>query len=405
MSNAHVDNHSMMMPVSHIMARDAGSLASEQTTNPKNQSAFHTSKTTSLTSPSSMQLALLPTLCLLPGALAWGSLGHMTVGIIAQSFLTPEAASWAQSILSSSNASTYLADVASWADAYRDTKAGAFSESFHFIDAQDSPPRSCNVDVQRDCGSKGCLVSAIANYVRCSAFSFYTHIHTQTDTKPPPQTSRLLDPTLALPLHAEALRFLVHFLGDITQPLHAEALARGGNDIPVHFGSSAFFRSATNLHHVWDDRMPEKLAGGASLEHAVRWAGVLRAGMRPGGAYAGEMQGWLAGAGDLADPEASATAWARDTNRLACEVALRDGVEVLRARDLSKGYYDAAVPVFSRQIAKGMCLCLVWDGGGEDDADGGAGGYRLANWLNLIAADGANAPAANEDPRLREREL
>lgn len=106
-------------------------------------------------------LFLLP---LLPGALAWGSLGHMTVGIIAQSFLTPSAEKWAQSLLGSTN-STYLASVAPWADFYRTTKAGAFSEPFHFIDAQDNPPTSCNLQFNRDCGNTGCLVSAITNYV------------------------------------------------------------------------------------------------------------------------------------------------------------------------------------------------------------------------------------------------
>lgn len=51
------------------------------------------------------------------------------------------------------------------ADTYRYTTAGTYSAPFHFIDALDSPPSSCGVEYDRDCGSSGCVVSAINNYV------------------------------------------------------------------------------------------------------------------------------------------------------------------------------------------------------------------------------------------------
>jgi len=51
------------------------------------------------------------------------------------------------------------------ADSYRYTTAGKFSAPFHYIDALDSPPSSCGVDYTRDCGTGGCVVSAINNYV------------------------------------------------------------------------------------------------------------------------------------------------------------------------------------------------------------------------------------------------
>jgi hypothetical protein len=44
------------------------------------------------------------------------------------------------------------------------TTAGSFSSGYHYIDAQDNPPSSCNVNLGRDCAD-GCVVSAIANYV------------------------------------------------------------------------------------------------------------------------------------------------------------------------------------------------------------------------------------------------
>ena len=51
----------------------------------------------------------------------------------------------------------------------------------------------------------------------------------------------------------EALKFLVHLVADVHQPLHAIGEARGGNDLHVsEFGSSQCGRYPCNLHFVWD---------------------------------------------------------------------------------------------------------------------------------------------------------
>jgi hypothetical protein len=133
---------------------------------------------------------------------------------------------WAQSILNDTS-SSYLANVATWADEYRSTDEGDFSSPFHYIDAEDNPPESCNVDFERDCGDEGCVVSAIANY-----------------TERVQQSGNLSQIQINY-----ALRFLVHFVGDITQPLHDEAFALGGNEVDVTFDGED-----TNLHSVWDSK-------------------------------------------------------------------------------------------------------------------------------------------------------
>lgn len=48
------------------------------------------------------------------------------------------------------SSSSYLANIASWADQYRETTAGKWSALLHFIDTEDNPPSSCNVDYDRD---------------------------------------------------------------------------------------------------------------------------------------------------------------------------------------------------------------------------------------------------------------
>jgi len=95
---------------------------------------------------------------------AWGNLGHETVALIAQQYISSATVTFCQNILGDTS-DTYLANVATWADSYRYTSAGSYSKPYHFIDAEDDPPTSCNVDYQRDCGSGGCIVSAITNYV------------------------------------------------------------------------------------------------------------------------------------------------------------------------------------------------------------------------------------------------
>ncbi|ORY56905.1 S1/P1 nuclease-domain-containing protein [Pseudomassariella vexata] len=293
---------------------------------------------------------ILLTLAALQGAQAWGTLGHATIAYIAQNYLTDTTATWAKGVLSDTS-SSYLANIASWADTYRSTTAGAFSAPFHYIDAEDSPPTSCNVDYDRDCGSTGCSVSAIANY-----------------------TQRVGDGRLSAANTAEALKFLVHFLGDITQPLHDEALETGGNGIIVTFDGY----DTDNLHSDWDTYIPEKLVGGHTLADAKEWADTLTTEIKSG-AYKSVAVSWVKG-DDITDAVGSAMMWATDANALVCKVVMPNGVAALQTGDLyTNGYYESVIGTVELQIAKG--------------------GYRLANWLNMIVD--ANLKRRGEGAQVR----
>lgn len=186
----------------------------------------------------------------------------------------------------------YLAGVATWADSIRYTKWGHFTGIFHFIDAKDSPPAYCGVDLERDCKEAGCIVTAIRNY-----------------------TTRLMDAALPAWDHAQSAKFVVHFLGDIHQPLHDEDVARGGNGIYVQFGGRNL-----SLHHVWDSELPEAVAPApkkTSYPAARAWATRLGKNIVAGGKWASVRGEWLAGM-DLGDPIASSLAWAREGNGYVC---------------------------------------------------------------------------------------
>ena len=85
---------------------------------------------------------------------------------------------------------------------------------------------------------------------------------------------------------ATALKFLVHFVGDVHQPLHASAIERGGNGILVRVfgsdtcGSDPARPSPCNLHSVWDTlllahRGLDDRALAAVLEQRVRGENLL----------------------------------------------------------------------------------------------------------------------------------
>ncbi|KAM0720907.1 hypothetical protein Q7P37_003192 [Cladosporium fusiforme] len=272
-------------------------------------------------------------------AYAWGALGHQTIGYIASNLVGNDTRAWAQAILNDTS-DGYIANIASWADQYRRTDEGSFSSAMHYIDSEDSPPEACNVDFERDCNAEeGCVVSAIANY-----------------------TQRVQQPAVLDKQQINyALRFIVHFLGDITQPLHTEALELGGNGINVTFDDEDW-----NLHAVWDTAIPEQIREieNATLADAKAWAEDLTESIKHG-KYKYCARSWIQG-DDIADAQRSAMAWARDTNALVCTVVLGDGREAVESVDLAGAYFDKAVEDVEIQIAKG--------------------GYRLAHWLEQLAA-------------------
>ncbi|KAL6721387.1 hypothetical protein ACLMJK_000490 [Lecanora helva] len=266
-----------------------------------------------------------------PFAHAWGTLGHATVATIAENYLTSGAKTYVNGILGNG---VSMASVASWADEYRYTTAGRFSAPYHFIDAEDNPPTSCSVSQSRDCGTGGCIVSAIANY-----------------------TQRVQDGRLSAEHTKEAMEFLIHFLGDITQPLHDEAEKVGGNDIAVTWDGED-----TNLHACWDTQMVEKSAGGENSTSTLSSFGNKLITAIDTGIYSSQKDSWVS-CTDITNAAGCALEWAQDANAINCAYVLKMDET---GQELDGAYYTGAQPYIEQQIAKG--------------------GYRLAAWVNELAA-------------------
>jgi hypothetical protein len=257
----------------------------------------------------------------LPSTLAWGALGHEAVAYVATNFVAPTTKTYFQTLLGDTSPD-YLASVSTWADSWRSTTTGKFSAPFHYIDANDSPPSSCSVSLSRDCGSGGCVVSAISNY-----------------------TTRLLTPSLSKAERQIAAKMVIHLVGDVGQPLHCEALDKGGNDVDVNYGGDS-----TNLHAVWDSDIAEAIAGGSSLASAKSWAATLTTAIKTG-TYKSAAAGWVSGL-SVKSAQSSALAWATESNAQVCSTVLAKGLSYVENNDLSGSYTTTAKPVVNLQIAK-----------------------------------------------------
>ncbi|KAH8694159.1 S1/P1 nuclease [Talaromyces proteolyticus] len=286
-------------------------------------------------------------------AFAWGAIGHRTVAYLAYNYLSIDTRGYLNEILH--NVSPYdVSDAAVWPDEIR--RSRPYTAGWHFIDAHDNPPHQCSVSYPADCHNENsysnntCIISAIFN-----------------------QTSLFINPSTPSVTRTEALRFILHFLGDIHQPLHSEDAFRGGNDIKVCFGHECEGKGATNLHSVWDREILHKIVGlveePANLTEqrsvAKKWADGLYS-RALAGEYDYDVSAIvLAGqCTEYSHPYKCSLEWVRESNAYVCSYAMQPGLSWLKSNDLSLTYYDGAKPIVEKQISMA--------------------GVRLAAWLEAI---------------------
>jgi hypothetical protein len=158
-------------------------------------------------------------------AYAWGQTGHRVTGAIADQYLSEQARAAIAKILpneSLAEASTYADEMRSNPDEFWQEIAGPF----HYVTV---PEGKTYPEVGAP--EKGDSFSALQDF-----------------------TATLKDPTASLADKQLALRFAIHIIGDLHQPLHAgNGKDRGGNDVRV-----SFFNDRSNLHRVWDSGLIDR---------------------------------------------------------------------------------------------------------------------------------------------------
>ncbi len=169
-------------------------------------------------------VALLFVLISVSNALAWGRDGHRIIAEIAEQYLGATTVKQVRDLLALENVTT-LADISTWADYIRLQRRDTAPWHYVNIPIHPRPSTSAAYNRERDCPHDNCIVARI---------SMFEGVLGDKDAPP---IQRL-----------EALKFIVHFVADIHQPLHcSDNNDGGGNGILVEFNGSP-----TNLHSVWD---------------------------------------------------------------------------------------------------------------------------------------------------------
>lgn len=175
--------------------------------------------------------AVLLALLLAPSARPFGSKGHEIVGLLADRRIRPETRRELDRITRARS----LAWLANWADCVREDRPE--TAPWHYVNL---PPDAEGFVWERDVPPEGCVVERIEHFRRVLA-----------DRDRPAAERR------------EALRWLVHLVADLHQPLHCSREAdRGGNAIRVIYRGRE-----TNLHAFWDTDLVEA-SGLSAAEYA-----------------------------------------------------------------------------------------------------------------------------------------
>lgn len=147
---------------------------------------------------------------------AWGPTGHRAVGLIAERYLSERASLAVRGILGPDS----LAEVSTWADEIRSDPAWNHASTWHYISVEDDETLE---DTERN--PAGDVLEALRRF-----------------------EGVLRDSESSREKKADAIKWMVHLIGDLHQPLHVGRRDdRGGNEIEVRW-----FGQTSNLHRVWD---------------------------------------------------------------------------------------------------------------------------------------------------------
>ncbi|KAG6906437.1 hypothetical protein DXG01_013943 [Tephrocybe rancida] len=169
----------------------------------------------------------------LPAVVAWGAAGHEVVATIAQIHLHPTVFPVLCDILNFTSTNPneplcHLAPVATWADRIRFRMR--WSGPLHYVGGVgDHPSQTCKFPGAG--GWEGERKHNVLGAIRNTTNLLEDYV----------------DGSSSITTANEALKFLVHFVGDMHMPLHLTGRDRGGNSNKVKFGGRT-----TNLHSVWD---------------------------------------------------------------------------------------------------------------------------------------------------------
>ena len=250
------------------------------------------------TTPVNVLLALI--VLLIPSSLrAWGLEGHEIIAILAEQRLHPDVREKVVILLDRMS----FVEASTWADRVSNEQIVRWHHVN--IDLWETA-----YDAARHCFNNQCVIGQIERFRRV-----------------------LADDKADVQKRQKALKYLIHFVGDLHQPLHAaNKNDRGGTQTEVEFLGETIdpFRNMPwNLHAVWD-------------------SGILEVRDSDAHHYAERLNAWLHTQPEHAFEDGSVVDWAMESHDLA-----RDHAYVLpEDRKLGELYYYANIDVVDQQLAK-----------------------------------------------------
>jgi len=154
----------------------------------------------------------------------WGGTGHSLTAAVAEKLISERTRQATRSILRNQS----MTDVASWADDILKYDHWNWTAPMHYRTCKEE---YCSWHHLPPCGNPDCIVDALSDFTEIISSS------EQTDKK----VSR-----------EEALKFVIHFHGDIHQPLHFSYYGYGGNSIKGKFCVKDTCDENISIHAVWD---------------------------------------------------------------------------------------------------------------------------------------------------------
>ena len=256
-------------------------------------------------------------------ARAWGDEGHETIALIAEHYLTSAAKAQVDALLAADTLNTLTAhDIASeatWPDKYREHGGAAKTSSWHYVDIEVSTgdvaaacfdfPKLAEGQLASDGPAKDCGIDKIDEF------------EAELVNAATPPAEKVL-----------ALKYLLHFVGDVHQPLHsADENDRGGNDKLI----SGKFSQSKKLHAFWDTKVVQAMGPDAATISTTLISQITPA----------QITAWEAG---------SPKDWALEAFKLAKDkvygqlpAPASDG-----RYDLSESYLDMAEPIAATQLSR-----------------------------------------------------
>src|SRR5260370_29209274 len=200
----------------------------------------------------------------------WGPAGHHIVAIIAEQRLSPEVREKISKLLEGKYA---MADISTCADQLRDTRPGQdrpgeemcrtlagsvppTNNLWHYINI---PVPTKSKTLEAFCPENNCVTARIDSF------------------------SEILRTSVDDAQKRQALLFLVHFMGDIHQPLHAaeRACDRGGNSERLNLFLDGVKRPNLTMHSVWDSKEVELLMKNSRTTDEREFAALLISSIQP----------------------------------------------------------------------------------------------------------------------------